>query len=552
MKTKNFSAGVITREINAVLTELEQTLKEKGMPELAEKLVLKAAEITDRDQIRIAFVGQYSAGKSSVIRALTGDESIFIDTDVATQISRDYKWGSFLLTDTPGLQANQTHDAIAEEAITRSDLIVYTITTELFSKNTLADFKHLAFDKGYKDKIILLITRLNSEAAENTDAQIETYRRNLRKDLAPHTLEEIQHCFVDTKDYLDGIADDDAELVKESRFEEFIAFLNFFLERNGLLCRLSSSVLAAKEIIDEAFIDDTADAANRNRLTGLSRLAAHVEQLQNKASREWDGIVNGNISEFIRLGTVMVNRIGEEAFDPNAELEEAYTKTNDAISREIESFIEACGEELNAELKDVLESPAGKFVLEYIDNQLDEIWNEPEKEHLGAKGISNLAQKLGGAGLQLPKLTLDSAKKVVSTVGKKLLKIKFKPWGVTKAAKVLLKGADFLPLLGDAVGVVMDIYDAYKENKEAKKLLDARRKARQTVLETSQEMRADYNEQKTLFLKELYGDTIQAVQNVADTVNEQGASDKAFNLKLRKLRAKLDQLNVDIMVYREL
>ena len=86
----------------------------------------------------------------------------------------------------------------------------------------------------------------------------------------------------------------------------------------------------------------------------------------------------------------------------------------------------------------------------------------------------------------------------------------------------------------------------------AKELLDARRAARQTVLETAQEMRADYNEQKTLFLKELYGDTIQAVQNVADTINEQGASDKAFNLKLRKLRAKLDQLNVDIMVYREL
>jgi ribosome biogenesis GTPase A len=55
-----------------------------------ENLVIKMSEelttSDERKELRLAFVGKYSSGKSAIISALTGRKDIKIDANVATDI----------------------------------------------------------------------------------------------------------------------------------------------------------------------------------------------------------------------------------------------------------------------------------------------------------------------------------------------------------------------------------------------------------------------------------------------------------------------------------
>ena len=80
--------------------------------------------------------GEYNAGKSSILSALTGVE-IFIDSDIATSDVRSYEWGDVLLVDTPGVKAGRAeHDEIAEIALSEADLVVFVLTVDLFDDVT--------------------------------------------------------------------------------------------------------------------------------------------------------------------------------------------------------------------------------------------------------------------------------------------------------------------------------------------------------------------------------------------------------------------------------
>ena len=147
------------REILKIYEELDLD-KEKVLLEENYK------SINSKDKISLAFIGQYSAGKSTIIKALTGEENIKIDSDIATSEVTDYKWGNFILTDTPGLNTNENkeHDELTRNAIKSADLLIYCITSDLFREVTKNDFKDLA--KYYKNKMFLVINKMSKETGE--------------------------------------------------------------------------------------------------------------------------------------------------------------------------------------------------------------------------------------------------------------------------------------------------------------------------------------------------------------------------------------------------
>ncbi len=71
----------------------------------------------------VVLTGPYNAGKSSIAFALTGDDSIVIDADVATAQTERYPWGGVEVVDTPGVRTGDlAHDEIAETALRDADL----------------------------------------------------------------------------------------------------------------------------------------------------------------------------------------------------------------------------------------------------------------------------------------------------------------------------------------------------------------------------------------------------------------------------------------------
>ena len=56
-----------------------------------------------REFLTIAFIGEYSAGKSSMVAALTNRRDIKICPDITTETTTAYDWNGIKLIDTPGL-----------------------------------------------------------------------------------------------------------------------------------------------------------------------------------------------------------------------------------------------------------------------------------------------------------------------------------------------------------------------------------------------------------------------------------------------------------------
>ncbi|MEH1977608.1 MAG: GTPase domain-containing protein [Nostoc sp.] len=114
------------------------------------KLRDEVKEYSKNGILTVAFVGQYNAGKSTTISALTGQRDIKIDSDIATDVTATYDWNSIKVIDTPGLFTDrQDHDEITYEAINKADLLVFNLTYMLFDLITIENFKKLAYEKGY-------------------------------------------------------------------------------------------------------------------------------------------------------------------------------------------------------------------------------------------------------------------------------------------------------------------------------------------------------------------------------------------------------------------
>lgn len=74
--------------------------------------------------ISLVFAGQYSAGKSTILKALTGISSIATGEKITTQEVQEYEWNGIRVIDTPGIHTTlrPDHDDISYRAISNADM----------------------------------------------------------------------------------------------------------------------------------------------------------------------------------------------------------------------------------------------------------------------------------------------------------------------------------------------------------------------------------------------------------------------------------------------
>jgi len=85
----------------------------------------------------VALAGQYSAGKSTILRALTGRDAIAVGAGIVTDAPRRYDWNGVTVIDTPGIhiEIRPDHDALTYDAISNADLMLFVVTNELFDSH---------------------------------------------------------------------------------------------------------------------------------------------------------------------------------------------------------------------------------------------------------------------------------------------------------------------------------------------------------------------------------------------------------------------------------
>jgi predicted GTPase len=85
MSDIKFVTAEYAERIEKDKNELIELFRTTGQSERAENLIRELNEIASEDRIKLAFVGQYTAGKSTIISALTGDNTIKIDSNISTE-----------------------------------------------------------------------------------------------------------------------------------------------------------------------------------------------------------------------------------------------------------------------------------------------------------------------------------------------------------------------------------------------------------------------------------------------------------------------------------
>ena len=240
---QNFQAAAVGAKFKNTCVKFDNLLAQGNNEELTairKKLREELKAHKEQGILTVAFVGQYSAGKSTIISALTGRRDIHIDADIATDKTASYDWNGIKLIDTPGLFTDRKdHDEITYEAIAKADLLIFCLTYMLFDAVTVENFKKLAYNEGYRWKMMLVVNKMSDEAGEE-EQKIANYRKSLADALHPYNLDEFPLCFIDAKDYCDGVDEEEDFLLEVSRFQTFIDSLNNFTSSLLSICQILS------------------------------------------------------------------------------------------------------------------------------------------------------------------------------------------------------------------------------------------------------------------------------------------------------------------------
>lgn len=528
--SEKFKAASIGKQLKRACLDLDQLLvsiEDEKAAALRQALRSGVKEYKQQGSLNIAFVGQYSAGKSTIISALTGRRDIHIDTDIATDKTTDYNWNGVRVIDTPGLFTDRKdHDEITYKAIDKADLLVFCLTHMLFDNVTVANFKTLAYDKGYGWKMLLVVNKMSAEAGEESD-KIASYQKSLAVALAPHDLSDFPVCFIDAKDFCEGVDDGDEFLREISQFDSFMQALNTFVSHKSSYSKLDTPIRIVLRVVDDTekllVPNGTEDAAYLEILRQLSR---RVEQERDRLRTKVKSIQLEIAPAIMNEGNVLAQAVGEEAFaELNARSEikvrEHYEKSEQSLQRVLERAIESIRIEIESELQKDLPQAfiarlsathrAGDYCFEN-GGSAGSIKSSVEglkgiADGIGAKFVEQATRGAfktaqGGVlrGLDVAGGNLHKSVKIVG----KAFGYKFKPWQAVGVAKNLGNAARFLGPAVAIAGVAAEAYAQHEEGKKEREKLEISRDIQKQFQDIAVHIKAQIDEQRLEFEEEIY------------------------------------------------
>lgn len=315
-------------------------------------------ESVDSDSmINIVFVGQYSAGKSSIIKMLTKNEGIEVGAAITTQQYTSYVWNGMYIVDTPGIQTGirEDHDAITAEAIQKSDLIVFVITNELFNPTILRYFNKLAYDMGKGKQMILAINKMSRGGEKKV--LLADLQKVLAQPYNGNTMlseDNFRPCFLDAQSYLDSLNISDAEIQEElykiSGYDGFVKTLNDFAEEKGLYGKLCSQIQRLQDCLNDIEAQlDCAEASGDQE--AINELVYIMKGFKRDKMRELDNL-------YISAKQDIRNAGGQLASNLSLEVDkDDFIAQGDTVNEKIESELKQIAqqrediiEEINTEL----------------------------------------------------------------------------------------------------------------------------------------------------------------------------------------------------------
>lgn len=488
-----FRLSEYTRRIEELKVQTKEALERASIPfDIDESQSAK---------LKIVFAGQYSAGKSSILKMLTGREDIEIGVGITTQKANTYEWNGMEVIDTPGIhtQLRPDHDEISYAAIGAADMLVYVVTNELFDDHLAAHFRKLAIDRDKAGEMILVINKMERASEGNSLVQQSIIRKDIKKVIEPYTPEELGLCFIDAESYLDSIEErlEDPELADEllarSGYQDFIETLNHFVETKSLASRATTTLYQLQDLLQNASqqlqpssSDDDISALEENYRQKRHKLSEARIRLQ----QEIQDIFTSAAAEIRNIGLDVAGYLVEGC------KKDVIEKELDGAVRKVDKLIKSRQEDAKHTLEDRLVE---------MEQAIDEVENSEFSQNLKMRltgkfaslpdnikkvldGIMGNAQKAGNIVMKNAyNASAEGGLKLASFSGGNIhgglldfgqaIGWKFKPWQAIKITKGIAIGGQIM----SAVGVGLSVFMQIKSDQDEEQMRSDLKSNRQAV-----------------------------------------------------------------------
>lgn len=463
----------------------------------------------DAPPLTVTFVGQYNAGKSTIISALTGKRDIPIDTDICTDTVTAYDWRGIHLLDTPGIHAEYPeHDDLTYHAIDRADLLVFVITGELFDDVIGSHFRKLIFKRNKVEELLLVVNKMGQDPGSAT-AKIP----DLERVTAPRPLDDFSPSFIDALAQLEALEEEDPDdreqLFSIANFDNFVSSLNRFVVDRGLMGRLTTPLFVIDSVAQRG-IDclDVEMPAEQAALELLDRASRLVRSSKVRLREHFRGLIEAAASDVITYGDEVA-----EAIEPGStekfirrqhataqrRAEDRYRR----LEKDARSLVQQEINDLNSALDSLGNSILARRLRDQVERALipssvaeDERTGFERKEQEGnipAEWQRHL-QKVGSVTNRIFELTAkwttgpyatsanigsataargSQASKVIYDVGK-FFGVKFNPWGAVNAARAIGIAGRVISTVGGVLVIVAQIAEDKQQEDQRRQIRDAR------------------------------------------------------------------------------
>ena len=491
----------------------------------------------DDKPIELVFAGQYSAGKSSILKMLTGRKDIAVGEGITTQQTHTYNWNGVNVIDTPGIHTTlrPDHDEISYVAIANADMLVFVITNELFDAHLAQHFRKLAIERDKAAEMILVVNKI--ERGGNTRERQDTIRDDLRKVTTPYTPEDMRISFVSAESYIDSFTEEDEEIAEEllerSGYNRFIETLNKFIQEKNIPARLTTTLYKIDEVLQDAIKqlqpssgDSDIDALEERYLQERHILADNRRRIEQSVENIYTEATANIRNEGIKASNLIVSDAKENEVQEG--LEKATQKVDSIakqcefdVQEKIKNLVGECDSELGQLNNSEFSKKLDIRLLEKKDSLPPQI-----KKFLKSDALNNagkfVAENAYGPGVatnatNLASFSESTVHSAVKTIGH-FFGHKFKPWEAVKITKGIAVAGKALSILGVVFQVGMQVKEDIDAQRVEEEMRSNRENIRSGFNEAARELEKHFVNALRNFIEAEFGSRISQVDEKIDEI----------------------------------
>lgn len=482
------------------------------------------------EPISLVFAGQYSAGKSTILKALTGISSIATGEKITTQESQVYEWNGINVIDTPGIHTTlrPDHDDISYRTILNADMLVYVITQELFDSYIGQNFRKLLLDKDKAGEMILIVNKMADvgNTLENQCIKLE----NLKIVTDPYSPEQLRTCFVDAESYLDSLTEEDVEISEElrirSNYEGLVSTINDFVKEKSISSRLTTALYKIYDVLQKAVAQFEPSSGDAD----VDALEEHLLQERRILfSTQWR--IEQQVKTIYQEAATCIRDRGRDIAnsiydfsnedDANSAIEAAYHEVEEISStcvNNVISELEKLSSDCKAELDEFYKTDFSQnlqFCLSEKYKTGNPLVERIFKSDALAQGSNKIITNTIGTNTTANGLRTFTGSNIHQTV----LDIghffghSFKPWEAVKWVKGINAAGKVLGVFGVVFSLGMQVKEDVDADKRQQEMRSNREKLRGGFNDVANELVKQFNKALSEYLENNYCSRISEIDN---------------------------------------